>query len=282
MRHKKLYLFALLLGLWAGVIHGLMQPAQAETFRRGDTFGRGGEGGTIVNQTIQNITNTTISVTDQITVTETVDPNIIYDAVGAAVQDWWDLVDTTDNSKKGGKGNPSSKATNTVYYWDVNGVYWHEPNAAPDVVAEGEYQWDSDDDAFEVTDGTTDFLVAQKVRTFQMSIFDPDTIYATDPNIPLMAVESEMFPGGITLLSLGIKTNPSSTYSVSFEERTTPEDGSGSAIETVATSGSSEAEDDGTLTDAAIATGSIIYAILPSGDLDMLQIWGTFYVNDND
>lgn len=281
MRHWQLYMWTLYIGLVLGVIHGLMQPAYADKSRRGDVFGRGGEGGTIINQTIQNLTNTTINVTDQITITETVDPNVIWNAVGAAVQDWWDLVDTSDNNRKGGKGNPSNKATEVVYYWDVNGVYWTEPNTAVDLVAEGEHQWDSNDDQLVYNDGTNEVVVAQKVKTFQMTIFDPDTINATDPNIPVLAVESEIFPGGITLLDLGIKTNPSSTYSVAFQERTTPEDGSPSAIETVATAGSSEAEDDGTLTDASIAAGSIIYIILPATDIDMLQIWGTYRVNSN-
>ena len=40
-----------------------------------------------------------------------------------------------------------------------------------------------------------------------------------------------------------------------------------------------EAEDDGTLSDADIAAGSIIYVDLPTDDLDMLQIWGTYTID---
>jgi hypothetical protein len=245
------------------------------------------EGSTVVNQTVTNLTSTTINnetitITEQITVQETVDPNVIYDAVGAATQDWWDLVDSTDNKKKGGKGQPANKATDVVYYWDVNGVSWTEPNAAPDLVADGEHQYDSDDEALEYTDGTTDFLIAQKAKTFAMSIFDPDTIQATADAVPVLPVEPNSFPGGITILALGIKTDSSSTYSVNFEEWTAPGDGSPSTIETVATSASTEAGDDGTIADASIAAGSIIYIDLPDTDIDVLQVWGTYYVNDND
>lgn len=243
--------------------------------------------GSTVNQTFNTITvtevNTTeIYVTEQITIQETVDVNLIYDVVGDVVEDWWDMVDTTDGKKKGGKGNPSDNADTVVYYWDVNGVYWHEPNAAPDTVAEGEYQWDSDDDAFEVYDGTQSVLVAQKVQKFAMTVYDPDTIQGTADAIPVLPVETEMFPGGITLLSVGIKTNASSTYSVNFEDFNAPGDASPDTIETVATSASLEAEDDGTLTKSAIAAGSIIYIDLPADDIDVLQVWGTYYVNDND
>ena len=38
----------------------------------------------------------------------------------------------------------------------------------------------------------------------------------------------------------------------------------------------------GELTDAAIAAGSIIYADLDTTDVNSLQIWGTYYINDGD
>jgi hypothetical protein len=288
MKHYdgKICLTVLAMVAFVAISHVFTSGALAQAWR--SRYGPPVEGGTIVNQTINNLTSTTINnetitITEQITIQETVDPNVIFDAVGAALEDWWDLVDSSDNKKKGGKGNPSDKATNTVYYWDVNGVHWHEPNAAPDLVADGEHQYDSDDEAIEYTDGTVDFLIAQKVKLFSISIFDPATIQATDGDVPILPVEAEKFPGGITLLSVGIKTDNSSTYSVTFKEFTSPADGSPSTIETVATSGATEAEDNGTLTDSAIASGSIVYATIPAtAGTNFLQLWGTYYVNDND
>jgi hypothetical protein len=119
------------------------------------------------------------------------------------------------------------------------------------------------------------------VKIASASIYDPDSIQGTEDAIPIFSVETDWAGGGIKLVSVGIKTDASSTYSVDFEEWTSPTDGAPSAIETVATSASTEAEDDGTLTDSDIAVGSIIYVDLPATDIDMLHVWITYYVKEN-
>lgn len=147
----------------------------------------------------------------------------------------------------------------------------------PTTDATGEIAWDANDNAIEVYDGSNSRLIPT-LRFFSATIYDPDTIQGTEDAVPIFPVEVEAFPFGITLVDVGIKTDASSSYTVNFEEWTSPTDGSPSTIESVATSSSTEAEDDGTLSDASIAAGSIIYVDLPSTGIDMLVIWGTFWI----
>lgn len=113
---------------------------------------------------------------------------------------------------------------------------------------------------------------------FGMTIDNPDNL-AKD-SVMVLSVDAEWAPSGITLLSVGIKTWAVTSYSVNFMEYTEPGDGgTESLIETVATSTSREAEDDGTLSDASIAVGSIIVVELDTDNIDQVQVWGTYYVN---
>ena len=145
----------------------------------------------------------------------------------------------------------------------------------------GELAFDANDYALEIYDGSASRLIPS-TRMFSATIIQPADVQAKIAAIPLLPVESYWSPFGIKLLRLGIKTNLESTYSVAFKEYTAPNDGSPSAIETVATSSSYEAIDDGTLTDSDIAAGSIIYADLPATDVNSVQIWGTYYIKDGD
>jgi len=153
------------------------------------------------------------------------------------------------------------------------------PNGAdPTVDADGELAYDTNDECLRVYDGANDRSIATVYYAY-MVIYDPDGIQPTEDAIDIMEAHADWAPFGITLVSCGIKTDASSTYSVDFEEWTSPADGSPSAIETVATSSTLEAEDDGTLTDSAIAAGSIVYADLPATDIDKLTVWVTYYIN---
>jgi len=166
--------------------------------------------------------------------------------------------------------------------YDLGGATSLEiPNDAnPTTTVEGQIAYDTDDEAIEVYDGSASRLIGT-VHIFSGSIYDPDSIQSTEDAIPILAVESDWAPHGIKLLSVGIKTDSSSSYSVNFEEWTSPDSGSTSTIELVATDTSYEAEDDG-IDDSDIAVGSIIYIDLPDTDIDMLQVWGTYYVKDGD
>ena len=109
------------------------------------------------------------------------------------------------------------------------------------------------------------------------TIDDPDTLIQ-NPFI-LLPVHASQFANGITVTDCGIITHPSSTYSVDFKKYTSPSDGSPVTIETVATSASQEAEDDGTINNPDIDAGDIIYVNLPATDIDQLCVWVTFTID---
>lgn len=117
-----------------------------------------------------------------------------------------------------------------------------------------------------------------RLLCFSATITDPHNL--SEDEVSILPVEAEWAPNGITLYDVGIKTDNASSYSVNFEEWTAPDDGAPSTIETVATSSSREAEDDGTLTDSSIAAGSIVYVDLPTTEgTTMLVVWGTFTID---
>lgn len=259
--------------------------------------------GTIENQTINNttintISNTTINTTTVNTTyvysteiratgkaTILVDnPPFFFDNAEAGDTDWWmgvysDVGGTSDDNMALGTGG--TFGTNIRLMVDPNGVLVTTPVADPNTAESGALQYDSDDFALAAGDGTNKFWIGQKLKFFSMTIWDPDNIQGTEDAIPVFPVEAESFPGGITLVDVGIKTDASSTYAVNFEEWTAPDDGSPSTIEAVTTSASLEAEDDGTLSDASIAAGSIIFVDLDTDDINYLVVWGTYYVNTN-
>lgn len=178
-----------------------------------------------------------------------------------------------------------NETPNVPYFTDDAGTDFNllsvPSGTNPTTDASGEIAHDTDDNALEIYDGSNSRLIPS-TQFAHISIYDPDTIQAVEDAVPVLMVETEWAPHGITLLDLFIKTDASSTYSVNFEEWTSPTDGTPSTIETVATSTSTEASDDGTLTDSAIAAGSIIYVDLPATDIDMLQVGMTYYINEGD
>ena len=131
-----------------------------------------------------------------------------------------------------------------------------------------------------VTNGvyTTDLIQLEK------TIIDPDSVQAITDAVTIMCIEGEKYPNGITVVDFGIKTSTSSTYSVVLEEWSAPGTATGD-LETVATSNSLEAEDDGTIGNGSgggagdCNTGSILKVDLPTTDVDELVVWWTFTRN---
>lgn len=156
------------------------------------------------------------------------------------------------------------------------------PNGTnPTVDAVGELAWDSDDYALRVYNGSAAYSIPIN-KTAQATIIEPEKVQAIIDAVSILSVESSWAPFGITLIKVGIKTNASSSYSVNFEEWTSPTDGAPATIETVATSSTTEAEDDGTLTDASIAAGSIVKIDLPTTDISELTVWVVYRINVGD
>jgi hypothetical protein len=150
----------------------------------------------------------------------------------------------------------------------------------PTVDAAGEMAWETDDTCYRVWDGGANRAITT-AKFFSMTIDNPDNL--TKDTVMVLPVNAEMFPFGIKMLSVGIKTWAATSYSVNFMEYTQPGDGgTETLIETVATSTSREAEDDGTFSDADIAAGSIIVVELDTDDIDEVTVWGRFYVKTGD
>lgn len=114
----------------------------------------------------------------------------------------------------------------------------------------------------------------------QINIFNPATVQGDIDRTTLFSVHASLAPKGITLLACGIKTDVSSTYQVEFEIWNTPGSGAVDSIEVVATSGSLEAEDDGTLTTSFVDEGQIVMVDLPAtAGVTELHCWITFLIN---
>ena len=105
-----------------------------------------------------------------------------------------------------------------------------------------------------------------------VDLFLPDLVQDSSDGIPLFPIEAIQFPYGVYIDSLKIATDASSSYSVNFEEWTAPDDGSPSTIETVATSSSLEAGDDGSIADPNIAVGSWVFVDLPDTHVKWLHV----------
>jgi hypothetical protein len=149
--------------------------------------------------------------------------------------------------------------------------------ANPNPSSDHEIMSDTNDYAIVMTDETNDYWVAGRDKIFNMTIDDPDQLVGD--TVMVLEVDSSWAPHGITITSLRIKTWASSTYSVVFAEYTAPGNGNRvGAIETVATSASTEARDDAP-TAGTIEGGNIVCAEMPATDVQTVQLSGTFRIN---
>lgn len=161
---------------------------------------------------------------------------------------------------------------------DIDGKSLEIDNANdPTVTTVGMMAFDDNDFALVFYDGSVKYQTAQKLHFITNMIWYPDGIQADKDAIPLFPVEAEKFPHGIVIVDCGIKVDQSSSYSFAFEEHETPTGGSVATIETVATSSSTEAEDDG-VDNPNIEAGNIIFGNLDTDDVYWVQWWMTFYI----
>lgn len=200
-------------------------------------------------------------------------------ALGSASLEWSDLY-LADGGVIYGQNDQSNTVTSGANGWTFSGLL--APSGSnPTTAAAGALSVDTDDHFIEIyTDASR---VAVTKYTAQMTIWDPDTIQAIEDAVPLLAVEADWAPHGITIVDCGWKSDAAATQTIGFEEWTSPTDGTPSTIEDV-TSGSdvTEQADDGTLADSAVAAGSIVMIDLPTTSLNYLQVWMTYFVNPGD
>jgi hypothetical protein len=163
---------------------------------------------------------------------------------------------------------------------DFGGATVELPNGNnPTVSAAGTASVDANDNSLRLYGSVERVIPTMQVCS--ITIFDPDGVQAVSDAIPILTVESTWAPAGITIRDIYLKTSASSTYSINLEEWTSPTDGAPTTIEAVATSAATEAEDDGTLADGAIAAGSLIFVDLPATAESWIQVTFTYTVNAN-
>ena len=108
-----------------------------------------------------------------------------------------------------------------------------------------------------------------KPWTVQFDIDQPDLLGTA--LVRIIRASSNWAPNGLKILNVLIDTGESSTYSVTYQIRTTTTDASPSTIATVATSASLLAET-GVLTNDVVPVNGYIYAVLPATDVNKLGL----------
>lgn len=112
--------------------------------------------------------------------------------------------------------------------------------------------------------------------TAQMTLVDPDGVYAIAATIPMLAVESSWAPHGITITKVGWKVNAAASPTVVFKEYSSPT----VAVSTIESlSGSSVTEASSTsIDDASVAADSIVMVTIDSTSLNWTQVYIEFYI----
>lgn len=164
--------------------------------------------------------------------------------------------------------------------WDFGGATSIEiPNADnPTTDALGEIAVDANNNFVEFHDGEAS-RVLQPLLRCDKTIWDPDGMQTSEDAVPLMRVEVEWAPFGITIVDIFLAADASNSTTYTLEEWTDPTTW-GSDIEGCAFSASTEFEDDGTLADASIAAGSYVFIDLSTQALNFLNVCFTYRINE--
>ncbi|MCK5603988.1 hypothetical protein KAR91_19025, partial [Candidatus Pacearchaeota archaeon] len=153
------------------------------------------------------------------------------------------------------------------------------PNGVnPNITNEGELAWDTDDDAFEVTDGTNDMLLTVK-KIVSPLIWNPDLITDT---VPILYIDSLVYPGGIEIIRAEVQTSEDGAYALKLMYFTAADPPVFSEwIDTLNVGASDQRFASNTFDNSAIAVGQIIYMLTPATDIDWIRWSLTFYVKEN-
>lgn len=149
----------------------------------------------------------------------------------------------------------------------------------PTTDSAGEIAIDRNNDFVEVyaaTAGESRVIPTLQFRSY--TIIDPDGVQAVKDAIPLLPVETAWAPHGITIKDIWIKIDAAVSYTAVLEEWSDPTT-YGSDIESLTISSGTEVKDDGTLSDASVAAGSIIFVDLPTTAVNFLTVSFSFIIN---
>lgn len=155
--------------------------------------------------------------------------------------------------------------------------------ANPITDAGGDIAIDTDDSMIEFHDGTASRVIpALQSRTF--TILEPDIARTKTDDIILMHVMADAFPFGITIKDIALSSSAACSDTHVIEEWSNRAGAAQATIESIALAASQYQEDDGTLSDAAIAADAFISINLDDStdDIASLEITITFWVNEGD
>lgn len=149
----------------------------------------------------------------------------------------------------------------------------------PTTDAAGEIALDRNNDFVEVYVNTaSESRVIPTLQFRSYTIIDPDGLQSVEDAIPLFNVETQWAPFGITIKDVWIKIDAAVSYTAVLEEWSDPVT-YGSDIESLTISSGTEVKDDGTLSDASIAAGSIVFVDLPTTAANFLTVSFSFIIN---
>lgn len=114
------------------------------------------------------------------------------------------------------------------------------------------------------------------VKSVQWDTDEPDELGTAE--IKLLTVHSDFAPDGITIITVGLETSESSTYSVTYEIRDNPTDATPTTIKTIATSASEEVESS-SLDEESVAAGQLVYVVLPVTDVNKASGFMNFTID---
>lgn len=158
------------------------------------------------------------------------------------------------------------------------------PNGTnPTTDTPGEIAIDTDLGAYGAIEiyGATGSSIIPATQVLSKTIWDPDGIQSTEDAIPLLEVTSDWAPHGITILDIELAADASNSGTYVIEEWTDPTTHS-SDIESISFSTSTEAADDGTLSDSSVAAGSFVFIDLDTTSLNFLTVTITYIINEGD
>lgn len=122
---------------------------------------------------------------------------------------------------------------------------------------------------------TTKGFVDSKARQVSLTVLQPQLVQAVADDIAYIYVGSDAFPNGIEITQLHLATPVSSTYSLTLNQRLSP-NGSDTAIATIATSASTEADVTPAGTNGKVPAGSYIFVDFPTTSLSWFQLTLTY------
>lgn len=158
----------------------------------------------------------------------------------------------------------------------------------PTTDTEGQIAHDTDDGAIEVysTKFSASILTAPEEITLPpVIIYEPDEVTLIEDECPLLHFPAETYPHGVTIRSIHIVSSATCTDPLNFEEWSNNGTAwsNDSTVEAITLSGT-YTEDDGTLTDAAIAADAWLFVDLDDtmDDIAYIAITVTITINPGD